>query len=318
MITEAADIEASRDEAQTEVVDIEEPSDCMTVEANDVEIFVVLLFAGVQHIESIFRDILKVSWAELCSLVEDKSYETLLAEEEGIMASFQTLKTFSRQDLSSQDEELTAVFSKARHVRDAQCSVVLPEVHDRLAAIRTASAESSSKLHHEIEAISNVHTTLQQFEERAARLRQKLTELDIYVENLRRKVTVRESVITGLEAEQAEFVLQTASLEESIEKGRESRVEQLDDSGRPLLRSSCFLAGDTYSTGFPVVFPQCLFIYEEVHSQVYDFFEGSSPLWVTSYMNSTFRLWRLKGFLDCSAGTSSSVMFTRNEEATLS
>ncbi|GAA0150362.1 hypothetical protein LIER_09319 [Lithospermum erythrorhizon] len=87
----------------------------------------------------------------------------------------------------TEGEELKDVFSKARHVKDAWCSVVPPE-----------------------------------YEERTARLRQELTELDIHVEDLRRQVIVRESVIIALEADQAEFVLKTPSLEESIEKGRES------------------------------------------------------------------------------------------------
>ncbi|GAA0140283.1 hypothetical protein LIER_01663 [Lithospermum erythrorhizon] len=85
-----------------------------------------------------------------------------------------------------------AVFSKARHVRDARCGVVPPEVHDRLTAILTSLVELSSKLQHETEAIGSV--------------------------------IVRESVITGLEAEHAEhaeFVLKTTSFEKSLEKGKE-------------------------------------------------------------------------------------------------
>ncbi|GAA0170583.1 hypothetical protein LIER_24811 [Lithospermum erythrorhizon] len=199
----------------------------MIAEVANVEIPATPLFAGVQHIESIFRDSLKVAWAELCSLVEGRSYEALLVEEEGIMASFEALTRFSRQDWSSQGEELKAIFSKARHVREAQCSVVPPGVHDRLAVVMTTSTESSSKLHHETKAIGSVRTSLQQYKDRAARLRHELSELDIHVEDLRRQVAVRESMITSLEAEQAEFTLKTASLEESIEKDRESRVEQL-------------------------------------------------------------------------------------------
>ncbi|GAA0173174.1 hypothetical protein LIER_26845 [Lithospermum erythrorhizon] len=123
-------VPSSEDEARVEVVDIEEPSDCMITEVADVEVPVAPTFGGVQHIESIYRD--------------------------------------------SLNEELRVVFSKARHVRDAQCSVAPPEVED-----------------------------------------------------LRRQVIVRESVIIGPEAEHAEFVLEIASLEESIEKDRESRLEQL-------------------------------------------------------------------------------------------
>ncbi|GAA0155691.1 hypothetical protein LIER_13364 [Lithospermum erythrorhizon] len=187
-------VPSSEDEAHAEVVDIEEPSDCMITEVASVE----SSFAGVQCIESIFRDSLKVSWEELCSLVEDRSYEILLSDEEGTMASFQTLKRFSRQDVSSQDEQLAVVFSKAHYIRDAQCSL------------------------YETEDIGSVRTTLQQSEERASRLRQELTELDIHLEDLRCQVIVRESVITGLEAEQVEFALKTASLDESIKTGRES------------------------------------------------------------------------------------------------
>ncbi|GAA0162984.1 hypothetical protein LIER_18963 [Lithospermum erythrorhizon] len=75
--------------------------------------------------------------------------------------------------------------------------------------------------------IGSVLTTLHQFEEKAARLRQELADLDTHVEDLRRQVAVQESMITGLESEQAKFSLETTSLEESIERGRESLVEQL-------------------------------------------------------------------------------------------
>ncbi|GAA0174582.1 hypothetical protein LIER_41741 [Lithospermum erythrorhizon] len=72
------------------------------------------------------------------------------------MASFQAFTRFSLQNLSSQDDELRASFSKARHVREAQCSVVPPEVHDRLVAVRRALVESYSKLQHETKAIGRV------------------------------------------------------------------------------------------------------------------------------------------------------------------
>ncbi|GAA0156210.1 hypothetical protein LIER_13754 [Lithospermum erythrorhizon] len=63
-----------------------------------------------------------------------------------------------------------------------------------------------------------------QSEERATCLRQKLTELDIRMEDLRCQVTIQESVITSLEGEQGDFAPKTTSFEESIEKGRESPV----------------------------------------------------------------------------------------------
>ncbi|GAA0165871.1 hypothetical protein LIER_21161 [Lithospermum erythrorhizon] len=177
MIKEAADIEASGDEAQTEIVDIEEPLDCMTTEVANIEVPVASLPIGVQLIKSILRDSLTVAWVELCSFVEGKSHEALLVEKEGIMACFEALTRFR-----SQVEELKAVFSKALYIRDAPCNIVLPKAYDRLAAVRTDSAESSSKLQHETKALDSVRNTLQQSEERAACLRQELTELDTHVE----------------------------------------------------------------------------------------------------------------------------------------
>ncbi|GAA0141252.1 hypothetical protein LIER_35358 [Lithospermum erythrorhizon] len=55
---------------------------------------------SIQRIESIFRDFLRVAWVELCSLVEGRSHEALLAEEESILASFGAVVEFSRQDLT--------------------------------------------------------------------------------------------------------------------------------------------------------------------------------------------------------------------------
>ncbi|GAA0185764.1 hypothetical protein LIER_33052 [Lithospermum erythrorhizon] len=136
-----------------DVEETPELSDCMITEAVDIEVPAASLPSGVQHIESILRDNLKFALVELCSFVEGKSYETLLADKEGIMASFGTLTRFSRHDLSSEHEELKAVFSKARHVREAQFKVILLEVHDRIAAVWTTLAEFSSKLHHETKAI---------------------------------------------------------------------------------------------------------------------------------------------------------------------
>ncbi|GAA0145882.1 hypothetical protein LIER_05962 [Lithospermum erythrorhizon] len=112
MITEVADADASGDEAQTEVVDVEESADCIAMEV-----------AGAEF-----------SWAELCSFVEDKSYEALLAEEDDIMASFEAFMRFNKLDLSTQCEGSKTVFSMARHVRDSQCGVVPLEVHARLLA----------------------------------------------------------------------------------------------------------------------------------------------------------------------------------------
>ncbi|GAA0169745.1 hypothetical protein LIER_40822 [Lithospermum erythrorhizon] len=271
-----APIVATPDEAPAEAMDTEEPSDWMVTEVADDDVLAASSFAGVQRIKSIFRDSLMVAWAELCSLVDHRSYEVLLTEEEGMMDSFQTLKRFSGQDLLSQDEEVEAVLSKARHLKDARGSVVPLEIHDRLAAS----------------------------EERAACLRQELTELVIHEEGLRRQVTVRESVITGLEAEQAEFALKAASLEESIKKGRESCVEQLGIE----LMSLCF-PSSSYNVSSYV--KRC--IPKSMTSSRVLLVCG-----VTSYMNSAFRLWMLTGSIDGSDGTSSSVMFTRNEKSTLS
>ncbi|GAA0173338.1 hypothetical protein LIER_26976 [Lithospermum erythrorhizon] len=138
MITEVPDIEASGDEAQTEVVDIKELLDCMITEVASAEVP-----TGVQRTESILRDSLKVASVELCSFVEGNSHEALLVEEEGIMASFEAFTRFSIHDLSSQGKDLKVVFSKARHVRDAWCGVILPEVHDKIMAIQTASLEEN-------------------------------------------------------------------------------------------------------------------------------------------------------------------------------
>ncbi|GAA0160165.1 hypothetical protein LIER_16781 [Lithospermum erythrorhizon] len=160
-IDEPSNIEASGEEAQTEVVDNEGQSDCMITEVVDVVGPAAPLPTGVQCIVSILRDSLKAAWGELFSFVVDKLPETLLVEEEGIMDSFEVLTRSSRQDLSSQGEKPKAVFSKARLVVDARCSVVPPEVHDRFIAIQIASVESSSKLQHKTEAIGSVCITLQ-------------------------------------------------------------------------------------------------------------------------------------------------------------
>ncbi|GAA0160979.1 hypothetical protein LIER_17406 [Lithospermum erythrorhizon] len=136
IITAVDDIEASKDEAQTEVVDIKEPSDHLIMKVADAEIHVAPLPTRVQHIESILRDSLKVAWMRLCSFVEGKSPETLLVEEEGIMASFDALTS------------------------DARYGVIAHKVHDKVMAIRASSPPSSFKLQHETKAISSVLTTL--------------------------------------------------------------------------------------------------------------------------------------------------------------
>ncbi|GAA0160227.1 hypothetical protein LIER_16828 [Lithospermum erythrorhizon] len=227
MITEKVVTGSQGNGAQTEVMDLEEPSDCLITKAAVAAVPVASSSTSVHRIESILRDSLRAAWSELCSFVESKSQEDLLAEEGGIMASFEALTEFIRQDLSSQGEELKVVFSAARDIRGARCSVIPSEVHDRLTAIQTALAESSSKLKHKTKAIGSVRTTLQQSEEKVARLRHELADLDTHLEDLRRQVAVRESVITGLESEHAGFALEVASLEESIERGCESRGEQL-------------------------------------------------------------------------------------------
>ncbi|GAA0150446.1 hypothetical protein LIER_09388 [Lithospermum erythrorhizon] len=69
-------VPSSGDEAQTEVVDIQELSDCMIMEAADIEVHAASLPTGVQHIESILRDNLKLAWVDLCSL--EKANDTRL------------------------------------------------------------------------------------------------------------------------------------------------------------------------------------------------------------------------------------------------
>ncbi|GAA0169928.1 hypothetical protein LIER_24306 [Lithospermum erythrorhizon] len=152
VITAAAVTGSLGNRARTEVVDVEEPSDCVIMKAATAAVPAASLFTSVHHIEPILRDILRVACL---------------------------------QDLSSQGEGLKAIFSAARDVRDAQCSVVPSEVHDRFTAIEIASGESSSKLQHETEAIGSVRTTLHQFEKKDARLRQELVDLDTHVEDVR-------------------------------------------------------------------------------------------------------------------------------------
>ncbi|GAA0150732.1 hypothetical protein LIER_09604 [Lithospermum erythrorhizon] len=132
------------DEAQTEIMDSTGPLDCMIAKAagtrspgNGVHTEVVDVKEPTDRVITVV------------AVAVGKSHEDLLAEERGIMASFEALMKFSRQDLSSQ-----------------------------------ASVESSSKLQHETEAIGSVCTALQQSGEKVARLRQELDDLDTHVENL--------------------------------------------------------------------------------------------------------------------------------------
>ncbi|GAA0171701.1 hypothetical protein LIER_25675 [Lithospermum erythrorhizon] len=72
--------------------------------------------------------------------------------------------------------------------------------------------------HHGLEAIGRVRATLQQSEHMDSRLRHELSELNMHVEDLRRQVTFRESVITSLETEEAESTLKVAYLDEIVEQ----------------------------------------------------------------------------------------------------
>ncbi|GAA0161893.1 hypothetical protein LIER_18107 [Lithospermum erythrorhizon] len=213
-----------KDGTLPEVENAEHHPSCMDAEIVDATIVVT---SSIQRIESIFRDSLRASWVELCSLVEGRSYEALLAEEDSILASFQALAEFSRQDLTCHDKKLKATFSKARHIKKVQCKAASSKIHDKFIAARASSEELSSKLLHEGEAIARVRATLLQSEDRAARLRQELNELDAHIAALRDQVTSRESMIVSLETEKSESVLLISSLEEIIEKGQGDRLEQL-------------------------------------------------------------------------------------------
>ncbi|GAA0184907.1 hypothetical protein LIER_32195 [Lithospermum erythrorhizon] len=72
---------------------VEEHPVCMVAEIVDTT---TTAPSSIQHIESIFRDNLRVARVELCSLVEGRSHEALLVEHESIMASFKALAEFSR------------------------------------------------------------------------------------------------------------------------------------------------------------------------------------------------------------------------------
>ncbi|GAA0158966.1 hypothetical protein LIER_15862 [Lithospermum erythrorhizon] len=84
MIMEAAITGSLGNGAHTQVVDVEEPLDCVITKEAAAAVPAASLFTG---------------------------------------------------DLSSQGEELKVVFSTTRDVRDAQCSGVPSEVHDRLTTI---------------------------------------------------------------------------------------------------------------------------------------------------------------------------------------
>ncbi|GAA0154842.1 hypothetical protein LIER_37979 [Lithospermum erythrorhizon] len=142
---------------------------------------------SVQRIEFIFRDNLRVAWVELCSLVEGRSYETLLVQKENIMASFKGLAEFSRQDLSYHGKKLKAIFSKTRRIKKAR------------------GKATSSKI-----LVGG----------QGCLLRQELSELDSYIEDLRDQVVSRDFAISSLEVEKTESALRIASLEEIIEKGQ--------------------------------------------------------------------------------------------------
>ncbi|GAA0147103.1 hypothetical protein LIER_06887 [Lithospermum erythrorhizon] len=115
------------------------------------------------------------------------------SDEESILASFQALAEFRRQDLTSHCKKLKAMFSKARPIEKVQ----------RKAA--------SSKIH------NNQRIGL--------RLRHELSEMDAHIEALHDQVTSRESMIVCLEVEKSKFVLKVASLEEGIKKGQGDRLE---------------------------------------------------------------------------------------------
>ncbi|GAA0166034.1 hypothetical protein LIER_21284 [Lithospermum erythrorhizon] len=164
------------------------------------------------HIESIFRDSLRASWVELCSLGEGRSH-SLLAEEEIILASFQAFAEFSRQDLTCHGKKLKAIFSKALYIKKVQCKAASSKIHDKFIIARASSEKLSSKLLGRGYWQSPCH--LVAVGGQAARLRQELKEMDTHVEALRDQVTSRESVIAGLEPEKSECVLRVASLEET-------------------------------------------------------------------------------------------------------
>ncbi|GAA0149077.1 hypothetical protein LIER_08343 [Lithospermum erythrorhizon] len=172
-----------------EAASAEEHPTCIAVEIVDPTIAAP---SSIQRIESIFRDSLRVACVELYSFMECRSHEALLAGEENFGL-------------------LLGPYG----------------IHDKFVVARASSEELSSKLLHEGEVVGHVGATLGQLEDRAARLRKELNELDAHIEVLRDQVTSQESVIASLEAEKSESVLRVASLEEIIENGQEEHLEQL-------------------------------------------------------------------------------------------
>ncbi|GAA0186962.1 hypothetical protein LIER_34250 [Lithospermum erythrorhizon] len=140
-----------------EAASAKEHPTCMAGEIVDATIAAP---SSIQLIESIFRDSLRVAWVELCSLVEGRSHEALLAEEENILASFQALAEFSRQDLTCHGKKLKDIFYKARRIKKVQCKASSSKIHDKFVAARASLDGLSSKLLHEGEAVGRVRATL--------------------------------------------------------------------------------------------------------------------------------------------------------------
>ncbi|GAA0162897.1 hypothetical protein LIER_18892 [Lithospermum erythrorhizon] len=134
----------------------EEHPACMDAEVVDTT---TAAPSSIQHIESIFRNSLRVAWVELCSLVEGRSHEALLAVEESILASFKAPAEFSRPDLSYHGKKLKAIFSKARRIKKVQSKAASSKIRDKFIAARASTKEFSSKLLHEEEFVGKVHAT---------------------------------------------------------------------------------------------------------------------------------------------------------------
>ncbi|GAA0186963.1 hypothetical protein LIER_34251 [Lithospermum erythrorhizon] len=125
-----------RDGTCPEAASAEEHPSCMASEIVDATIAAP---SSIQRIESIFRDSLRVALVELCSLVEGRSHEALLAEEENILASFQALSEFSRQNLTCHGKKLKAIFSKVLRIKKVQCKAASSKIHDKFVAARASS-----------------------------------------------------------------------------------------------------------------------------------------------------------------------------------
>ncbi|GAA0158302.1 hypothetical protein LIER_15371 [Lithospermum erythrorhizon] len=109
---------------------------------------------------ALILDSLRVAWVELCSLVDSKSHEALLAEEERILATFRALAEVSRQDLSYHGKKLNAIFSKALRIKKVQRNATSSKICDKFVAARASTEEFSSKLLYEKEAVGNVRATM--------------------------------------------------------------------------------------------------------------------------------------------------------------